>query len=52
MPANTIDLLFRFLHQNHGRLAKRARMREFSKLSDDEALRFEEIYAETFGDGA
>jgi hypothetical protein len=52
MPDNKFDLLFRFLHQNDGRLSKRARTREFSQLSDDEALRFEEIYAETFGDGA
>jgi hypothetical protein len=52
MPDNTIDQLFRFLHQNDGRLSKRARTREFSQLNDDEALRFEEIYAETFGGGA
>ena len=52
MPDNTIDLLFRFLHQYDRRLSKRARTREFSQLSDDEALRFEEVYAEMFGGGA
>ena len=45
-----IDLMFRFLHQNDGRLSRRARAREFAQLSDEEALRFEDIYAETFGD--
>jgi hypothetical protein len=50
MPDNTIDLLFRFLQQNEGRLSKRALTHEFSRLRDDEVLRFEQIYAETFGD--
>jgi len=48
MPNRTIDLLFRFLHQNEGRLSNRARQREFSALSDDEAERIEAIYAESF----
>ena len=44
MPERTIDLLFRFLHQNHGSLSKRAREREFVGLTDSEVTRFEESY--------
>ena len=46
MPARTLDLLHRFLRQNHGRLSARARSREFSALSDGEAERIEAFYAE------
>lgn len=49
MPDRTIDLLFRFLHQNDGRLSNRARSREFVQLTDVEAERIEAIYAEMFG---
>jgi len=49
MPDATIDLLFRFLHQNEGRLSNRARAREFEALSDEEAKRIEAIYSEEFG---
>jgi hypothetical protein len=48
MPDRTIDLLFRFLHQNGGSLSKRAREREFSKLKDAEVKTLEEGYAEIF----
>ena len=48
MPARLSDLAFRFLHQNEGRLSARAREKEFAALTDDEARRIEEIYAETF----
>lgn len=48
MPERTIDLLFRFLHQNEGRMSQRAREREFSELSDDEAERVELIYRRRF----
>lgn len=48
MPDRTIDLLFRFLHQNGGSLSKRAREREFSKLTDEEVKSLEEGYAEIF----
>jgi hypothetical protein len=51
MPDSTIDLLFRFLHQNGGRLSGRARGREFKELTDREAERVEAIYSEVFGDG-
>lgn len=46
MPGNTLDLLFRFLRQNGGALSKRAREREFAKLTDEEAAELEQIYAE------
>ena len=49
MPDRTIDLLFRFLHQNEGRLSNRARAREFDALTDDEVQRIERIYQEVFG---
>jgi Fic/DOC family len=48
MPDRTIDLLFRFLHQNNGRLSKRARTEEFAKMADAEVGASEEAYAELF----
>lgn len=48
MPDRTIDLLFRFLQQNGGSLSKRAREREFGKLTDEEAKAIENAYAEIF----
>jgi len=51
MPNRTIDLLFRFLHQNGGSLSKRAREGEFSKLTDAEVETLERAYVEIF-DGA
>jgi len=50
MPDRTVDLLFRFLHQNDGRLSKRAREREFAALSDPEVERIEGLYADLFDD--
>jgi hypothetical protein len=44
MPANTLDLLHRFLQQDGGVLSKRARMNEFQKLSEDEVARVERIF--------
>ena len=52
MPDRTIDLLFRFLRQNGGRLSRRARSREFAELTDEEAMRTEEAYDELFGDAS
>jgi len=49
MPDRTRDLLFRFLHQNDGRLSKRAREKEFAPLTDEEVRRIEAAYAESFG---
>jgi hypothetical protein len=49
MPDRLIDLLFRFLHQNGGKLSGRARSGEFEMLTDEEAERAERIYDEVFG---
>jgi len=49
MPNRTLDLLFRFLHQNGGRLSKRAREVEFAEFTDQEAERIMELYGEVFG---
>jgi hypothetical protein len=51
MPDQTVDLLFRMLRQNAGRLSRRAREREFAQLTEAEAQRIEEIYGNTFGQG-
>lgn len=48
MPARTINLLFRFLHQNGGRLSNRAREKEFGALNEIEVERIEELYREVF----
>jgi hypothetical protein len=48
MPDRTIDLLFRFLHQNGGHLSQRARDREFKELTDTEARNIETIYGDVF----
>mgnify|MGYP006425886285 CR=1 FL=1 len=48
MPEQTIDLLFRFLHQNEGKLSKRARENEFAKLTDIEVQEIETIYSDVF----
>jgi hypothetical protein len=48
MPDRTIDLLFRFLHQNAGRLSKRAREGEFARMADGEVTAAESAYAASF----
>jgi hypothetical protein len=48
MPERLIDLLFRFLSRNDGRLSQRARAQEFSALTDEEAQRVETIYSQSF----
>jgi hypothetical protein len=48
MPERTIDLLFRFLEGNDGRLSRRAREREFNALTDAETKRIESIYGAIF----
>jgi hypothetical protein len=54
MPDRTVNLLFRFLRQNKGRLSDRAKKREFAELTDREckqlALIFEDTFAEILGD--
>ncbi len=47
MPSDTIDLLFRFLDQNEGRLSARARAKEFSKLTSDEVAEIEILFRES-----
>jgi len=49
MPGRTLDNLLGFLRQNGGQLSKRAREREFAALTDDEAKRIEQAYADAFG---
>jgi len=44
MPDKTIDLLFRFLHQNEGTLSLRARGKEFGLLSNDEVSKIEGVF--------
>ena len=46
MPRKTLDLLHRFLRQNGGVLSERARGKEFAKLTDEEVVRIEGLYAE------
>ena len=48
MPDGTVNLLFRFLHQNGGSLPKRAREREFEKLTDAEVKALETAFADIF----
>lgn len=48
MPDRLSDLLFRFLSQNGGKLSQRAREKEFSALTDQEAARIENMYDEIF----
>ncbi|HEY1495184.1 MAG TPA: Fic family protein, partial [Candidatus Solibacter sp.] len=48
MPDQTIDLLFRFLRQNSGKLSKRGREHEFAKLTDSEVKAIEEAYDRAF----
>jgi len=49
MPSATADLLFRFLRQNDGTLSRRARAREFARLTEQEVELVERIYREEFG---
>lgn len=46
MPDRLVDLLIRFLSQNRGHLSKRAREREFNKLTDTEIHAIEQKYSE------
>jgi|SRR5262245_10538002 len=51
MPEQTIDLLFRMLRQNNGKLSRRAREREFRQLTDAETGAVEATYGRTFDGG-
>ncbi|MDA2934879.1 Fic family protein [Acidobacteria bacterium AH-259-D05] len=50
MPDRTVDLLFRFLDQNQGRLSKRAREKEFAALTEEETAQVEDLYGQIFGE--
>jgi len=50
MPDRTLELLFRFLRQNGGRLSKRAREGELAAMSDEEVASAEKAYADLFSD--
>jgi hypothetical protein len=52
MPERTVDLLFRFLHQNAGRLSRRAREGEFAQMTDPEVASAEDAYAAFFTDSS
>ncbi len=45
-----IELLWRFLHQNQGKLSMRARTGEFAPLTDAEVAQVEHFYKEA-GEG-
>lgn len=51
MPDNQVDLLIRFLNQNNGKLSKRARAKEFSRLTEAEVRVIENKYDEVFKSG-
>ena len=44
MPQRRIELLWRFLHQNSGKLSARARTDEFAPLTDPEVAQVEQFY--------
>ena len=48
MPDRTLDLLFHFLHQNNGRLSKRARGQEFGRMTESEIAAAESAYLTSF----
>jgi hypothetical protein len=45
MPKKQLDLLWRFLDQNGGKLSARARSKEFAPLTDDEVVSIENAFA-------
>jgi len=49
MPADTVDLLHRFLRQNDGSLSERARTGEFAALTPEEVREIEWIHDACFG---
>ena len=44
MPQAKVELLWRFLHQNQGKLSNRARTTEFFAFTETEILRIEQLY--------
>jgi Fic/DOC family len=49
MSERMLNNLFGFLKQNQGRLSKRAKEDEFAALTEDEVLKIEQLYAQSFG---
>ena len=49
MPNSKLDLVWRFLQQNEGKLSKRARAKEFASLTDEEALTIEAMFNDAIG---
>ncbi len=52
MPNHLADDFIMFVRQNDWKLPKRRREKEYALLSDDEAVKLEEIVKHTFNDGA
>lgn len=48
MPNSKLDLLWRFLQQNEGKLSQRAWSKEYSQLTDEEAAQIEGIFADVW----
>ena len=48
MPDKLVDLLIRFLNQNNGKLSKRARDKEFNRLTEAEVETIERKYDDIF----
>lgn len=48
IPTKKLDLLWRFLQQNDGRLSARARAKEFAPFRDDEVKQVEKIFRESW----
>ena len=46
MPDTAVDMLFRFLRQNNGKLSRQGRINEFGRLTDAEVAAAESAYAE------
>lgn len=49
IPDRRLDLLLRLLHQNRGHLAK-AKREQFAEVSDEELVRIEKVFSESFGE--
>jgi len=48
MPHGKVELLWRFLHQNQGKLSMRARTEEFASLTDAEVGQVEQFYEQAW----
>jgi Fic family protein len=48
MPDKLVSMLVRFLEQNGGTLSKRAKIKEFPELKEDEVIKIESVFQEIF----